>query len=62
MLNAFAPQPVLSPYEAVKPASIGPVRYHSADSPMAAASKRHDLAHEDRIDGGRRPADLVLGS
>ncbi len=50
MLNAFAPQPVLSPYDVVKPASISPVRYNTADSPMVVASKRQDLSHEDQID------------
>ncbi|MGI8612738.1 MAG: bifunctional YncE family protein/alkaline phosphatase family protein, partial [Nocardioidaceae bacterium] len=50
MLNAFAPQPNAAPYDAVKPASISPVRYNTASSPMAGASKRQDLTQEDRID------------
>ncbi len=50
MLNSFAPQPNLTPYDAVKPASIDPPQYNTAGAPMATASGHQDLTTEDRID------------
>jgi hypothetical protein len=49
MLNAFVPQPVLTPYNAVKPRSVSPIRYNATDAPLAAASSRQDLSREDQI-------------